>query len=300
MKLFLTLFGSVAALAGSASAQTPFTAANFGQEALDYRPVQRAGVTDARYAMSLSILDQTRMAVNGDMTALDAADYWNLTTAFIMLDEPPDSIRLAFSKGVADDSAAICAYARAVEPVALQRLIPEIFLPFYAECLQSPAADEFDPAAYARDQGLDPGLVAQIWRIQVNDQRGRATAAVDWEVQGALDRENQDAIRALYGQHGVYIGEALVGEELASVMWMVIQHSDLGMMETFLPVVHAAVAAGDLPAGPLKMLIDRVHSIRTRTQIFGSQQDIPLAEAAVRAAVKARYGLDQAPGAPVG
>jgi hypothetical protein len=292
MKLFLILVASVSALAGGASAQTAFTPANFDQEVLTYRPAQREGVTDGLYSLSLNILDQTRIRANGDGTALDAVDYWNLTTAFIMLDEPPEAILLAFSKGVADDPAAICAYSRAAEPVALQRMIPEVFLPFYAECLQSPAEAEaeFDPTAYARDHGLDPVLVTRIWQIKVSDQRGRATA--NWEVQGPLDRENQEAIRALYREHGVYIGTSLVGEELAWVMWAVIQHSDIEMMESFLPVVQAAVAAGDLPEVPLKMLIDRVHTIRHQTQIYGNQPGVPLAEVPIRVAVKERYGLE--------
>lgn len=74
-------------------------------------------------------------------------------------------------------------------------------------------------------------------------------------------------------------------------MWIVIQHGDLSMMETYLPAVHQAVVAGDVDAVPLKLLLDRIYTIKTRRHIFGSQSDVPLAPEDVRLSVAKAYGL---------
>jgi hypothetical protein len=64
------------------------------------------------------------------------------------------------------------------------------------------------------------------------------------------------------------------------------------MMEEYIPIVHRAVAEGQLEATPFKMLIDRVQTIRHGTQVFGSQVGVPLADDQTRSAVKSRYGLE--------
>lgn len=43
---------------------------------------------------------------------------------------------------------------------------------------------------------------------------------------------------------------------------------------------------------PFEMLIDRIYTIKTKQQIFGSQSGYPLADEKTRAAVKQEYGLE--------
>ncbi|WP_312406369.1 hypothetical protein [Brevundimonas sp.] len=77
-------------------------------------------------------------------------------------------------------------------------------------------------------------------------------------------------------------------------MWAVIQHSDLEMMEEYLPVVQQAVADAQLEATPLKMLIDRVHAIRHGTHVFGSQVGVPLADGQIRSAAEGEVRASEA------
>lgn len=155
---------------------------------LSYRPVQRPGVTDAKYALALRILDETRSATKGDPAAFDVDDYWNATSAFAILQESPDLVRRSFARTVAADPAAACTLARVVGSAALQRAIPETFMPFYADCLQkADTAASFDPAVYAAERKLDPALVKQLWRVQQDDQRYRNDKPVDWARQRPLD-----------------------------------------------------------------------------------------------------------------
>lgn len=279
-------------LATGPAAAPPAAPDAFAATVLAYRPVRRPGVTDAKYALALRILDETRSATKGDPAAFNVDDYWNATSAFAILHEDPALIRTSFASTVAADPAAACALARMVGSAALQRAIPETFLPFYADCLQrtDPAAG-FDPTAYAAERKLDPALVRQLWQVQQDDQRYRQSQPVDWTRQRPLDLANRKIVRALHDRYGRYVGKALAGEKLAAVMWIVVQHADLATMETYLPTVHRAVAAGDLDAVPLKMLLDRIHAIKIKHQIFGSQGDVPLAPEDVRQRVAHAYGL---------
>lgn len=292
MNLTSTALVLLALTASPASAQSSFSAEDFEHQVQSYGPEQREGVPDDRYAMANTILESVRSRTRGRGGVFDVVDYWNLTTAFLMLNEPAGAVRLSFSKAVADHPATVCAYLGSAEPRALQRAIPDMVMPFQAYCASTPADEAFDPSRYAAERRLDPEIVSRIWRIHSEDQHARTSSGADWEQQQARDLANQRAILDLYREHGTYIGKSLVGEELAAVMWAVIQHSNVEMMQTFLPVVQTAVAHGELPPTPFKMLIDRLHAEQQGNQIFGSQDGVPLADHATRAAVAAQYGLN--------
>jgi hypothetical protein len=134
--------------------------------------------------------------------------------------------------------------------------------------------------------------------MKAADQRFRGDQAEGLtEAQRALDLENQGRIDSLYAVHGVYIGRSLVGPRYETVMWAIIQHSDAGMMERYLPVVHQAYLAGEIGQGPFKMLIDRYHGLTEGFQVFGSQSGFgfELADEATRRSISQRYDLDGSP-----
>lgn len=273
--------------------QSAFVAADFPAQVLAYRPAHRPGVTDARYATAINILNETRTSTGGDPTKLNAADYWNITSAFAMLNEPAEAIRIAFQAAASDDAPAICSYIAAMGAQSLQKTIPETILPFEADCARTRTlTPAFDADAYAARHGYDVGLVREILAIQRDDQRYRAANPVDWSLQRPLDLKNQTAVARLLQDRGGYIGRDLVGSDLESTLWAVVQHSDLEMMERFLPIIHKAVTDRQLGQTPLKMLIDRVQAIKTGAQIFGSQAGVPLAAPDVQKAVMEQYGLD--------
>lgn len=164
-------------------------------------------------------------------------------------------------------------------------------MPFYAECLATTPNDHFDAEKYSENH-FKAVLVHKLLSIYDADQRYRLAKPADWSKQKPLDEQNQKEVLALYEEYATYIGRNLVGQRLESVMWAVVQHSNLAMMQRFLPIIQKAVAEKQLAVAPLKMLIDRVYAFQSHTQIFGSQGDVPLAAASVQVAVKTQYGIN--------
>lgn len=287
--LFLTMLHSQ-------STAPSFTAANFDQLILDYHPKQQEGVSQKDYERGLFYLEQTRSATKGDPQALNYADYWNITMAFFKLKEPKTHKEIAFQKSIDKNPASLCALIEAFgekSTASLQRHIPELFHSFYSSCEDFREPEEvFNPVAYAKAEKLDAELVTLIHEIAEDDQRYRGNEVVDWSLQTPLDKKNRQLIDSLYQEYQCYIGESLVGKKLASTMWAIVQHSTIEDMEQYLPLIHQAVQAEELHPTPLKMLLDRIHTIKYGYQFFGSQGgDYDLASAAERAKVEKKYGL---------
>ncbi|WP_143473309.1 hypothetical protein [Flavilitoribacter nigricans] len=275
------------------AASSHFTLANFDQKILTYEPAQRPAVTDKNYRRAVFYLSETRSATKNDPANLNAGDYWNITMAFLKLQEPQEHIALAFQKAITDDPEAICSYIAHLGKASLDEAIPELFLPFYGRCAErTTSREDFDLTEYLAGGNFDPQLINILYRIQKKDQRYRK-GEQEMSRQGPLDRENQATIDSLYNIHGAYIGTSSVGPELEYVMWAVIQHSNRTMMERYLPVVAEAVRTGELSNNaPLKMLLDRIHWLKNGTQLFGSQVDVDLASDEEIRRIKEKYGLN--------
>lgn len=294
---FSILFLLFVTILHSQSTAPSFTVANFDQLILTYQPKQQDGVSQKDYERGLFYLEQTRNATEGDPKALNYADYWNIMMAFIKLQEPKVHKEIAFQKSIDRSPASLCALIDAFgekSVASLNKHIPELFQRFYSTCGDFLETEEvFDPIAYAKTEKLNAKLVTIIHRIAENDQQYRGDEVIDWSKQTPLDHQNLQLIDSLYQQYKCYIGESLVGKELTSTMWSVIQHSTIEDMERYLPVVHQGVQAGELHPTPLKMLLDRIHTIKYGYQFFGSQGgDYDLASAEERAKVEKKYGLE--------
>jgi len=109
----------------------------------------------------------------------------------------------------------------------------------------------------------------------------------------AYDLKNQKPIDSLYNIHKTHLGSSLVGEKYKSIMWLVIQHSNVKMMEKYLPIIHQAVQNNELGEGPLKMLIGRFYGLKYGYQIFGSQSGFNFKDddKATSDAIKKKYNL---------
>jgi len=272
-----------------------FTESSVGNAIFNFTPVQREGVTDQRFHYAEQILNDTKSASHNNPQNLNAADYWNITTAFVILKEPKNHIEAAFTKAIHLDAATICSYIKAMGTSGLDKLIPETFLPFYANCAQSATAtgSSLDVTNYAQTYKLDANLVGVINTVYLNDVRYRATKPMDWTKQKPLDERNQQVIDSLFNIYHTYIGKSLVGKQLQSSMWLVVQHAPLQMMEKYLPVIAAAVNQKQLDQVPLKMLIDRMYWLKYNYQIFGSQgAAIKLADEKIRNEIIAKYNLN--------
>lgn len=292
--LVLVLIFILAYTSGIAQSIT-FNSENFNEAVLSYQPTQRESVSDKDFSRGTFYLEQTVKSSEGNPDNLNAVDYWNITMAFIKLQEPKEHIELSFQMAADSDPKSLCSVLDAYGEKTLTFLakhIPEQSRQFYAGCAEILAEEEvFDPVAYAEEQKVDLELVKLMVEINETDQMYRNEAEVDWSLQTPLDERNMEIIDSLYQSHKSYIGKSLVGEKFSSTMWAVIQHSTIEKMEEYLPLVHAGVQAGDLHPTPLKMLIDRIHVIKHGYQFFGSQGGAEIASDKEREKIEQTYGL---------
>lgn len=267
-----------------------FTAEQFPTQVLRYEPIQREGVTTEKFNHAKHILEETKTSARQNPAQLNVADFWNITSAFIALQEPQYAIELAFKKAVLLDASAVCSYIKALGPNGLDKRIPETFLPFYQGCLQAPASLPSTQST-SLDPKLDSKLVGLLARIHQQDIQFRNNQPVNWIRQRPLDKQNQQLIDSLYQVYHTYLGKSLAGSK-AYVMWAVVQHSDILMMERYLPIVQQAVKQQQLEAAPFKMLLDRVYTIKYGKQLFGSQVGVPLVDEVLRNQVLKSYSLE--------
>jgi len=292
---------SVFALLISASplaAPLSTTLATFDQDILDYIPPQSPDVDPGVHENWAERLRETYGLVREDGGVFNRADYWNVAIGFIVMEADLELVRLAFLRAAEVDPDGWRMYMEEF-PHKFDQLLPAEYETFMAETSTGAGRSEavkLTPADYARENGLDAGLIILVDAMDERDQRYRQNDdflndpdAID--SQGRLDRMNVGQVDSLRSAHGGYVGRSLVGERYEHVMWEVVQHSNIDMMEAYLPVCHRAVDEGEMPRALLKMLLDRVYANRTGRQIFGSQVGVDFVDAETKAQVKAQYGL---------
>jgi hypothetical protein len=131
---------------------------------------------------------------------------------------------------------------------------------------------------------LDMDMIAILDSIYVDDQIYRMQL-IEVEKEYGFDskefgslwkkiipRDSVNLIRAkkfidTYG----FPGREVIGSEGSAALWLVIQHSDIRTQETYLPLIRDATKRGDLDAGKLALLEDRVALRQGKKQIYGTQ-----------------------------
>lgn len=272
-----------------------FKADKLGEQILAYKPEKRAEVSERDYKYGLMLLRETVSATKGEPENLNVSDYWNITMAFLSLGEPAPHVDLVFRAALAADLKTICVYADAMGTGNLAEVIPETYLLFEGKCAQLPVESKaFDLDEYCAKGGLDPALVSMMQAIQARDWQFRKQKPVDWSQQTPLDLYNQRLVDSLFAIHQSYLGNAKVGEQFASTMWAVIQHSNVDMMERYLPIVHQAYLDEELSVVALKLLIDRYYGLKHGYQVFGSQSGFGFEQAdeATRANIMQTYQIE--------
>ena len=271
-----------------------FTFENFEKEFLEFVPTQRKDVSAEKFSLASMIIENTKKAVENDAKGFNVSDYWNITTAFFMLKESKEVLGIAFKKMAESEGG--CEYLQKFKDrVAFDNALPELYDYYLWICStqkSSARSGTFNLTQYILKNSLDPDLVKLVYQIQIDDQSTRTKGGSGTAEQFKLDVKNQALIDSLYKEYNSYIGKSLVGEEFAAVMWVVIQHSNIQMMERYLPVLHKAVKDKELPLTPFKMLIDRIHSIKNGYQIFGSQEGVPIASEEVRKKLMNKWGIE--------
>ncbi|NRR93584.1 hypothetical protein HSX10_18605 [Winogradskyella undariae] len=278
---------------GQDKKQNEFNYEDFNSQILKYEPIKKNGVSEKDFQKGLFKLKETKIAVDKDPKKLNYADFWNITMAFVNLDESSKNIEISFKKAVELNPSDVCALIKAFGNSELDIRIPETFYPFVNNCSNLVENNEtFNPKTYSEKNKLDLKLVSLINEIHLNDIKYRFDKTVDWSKQNPLDEKNQKLIDSLYLKYKTYIGKSLVGNKLETIMWVVIQHSNLEMMEKYLPIIQRAVKENQLQVVPLKMLIDRVYLQKYNYQIFGSQQSPNLADEKTRNEVRKKYEIE--------
>lgn len=276
-----------------------FTTLDFESQILNYNPKKIENVSEKDYNYALMILKETKESVKYKPENFNLADYFNILNAFLTLKETKQNIKVAFNKFIHEKGS--CEYIKAFENSIKNNpkydLVRDDYNQQLVRCKASTnIAKEPDIKEYSKINNLNFSLVKEIYQISTNDQKYRDSdegkkLSQDQQV---LDKKNQAIIDSLYNTHQTYIGRSLVGKKFESVMWAVIQHSNVEMMGRYLPVVKKAVADKELEVAPLKMLIDRFYGLKYGYQIFGSQSGFGFKSADEKTinGIKKMYGLE--------
>lgn len=270
----------------------------------EYYPEKRKGITQEHFDHGTKILEQTYQRINNKSGQKDFSDYWNFAVAYTYLGESTEEIKKMIIKSYQSDPELFSAASK-IKPDMIEewkKIFSEneyqkMFKNIKVEAVEE--KKEIPITTVKNELEMDNGkhdkeLVKLMHQIRIDDQKYRVGKNQDAQLQAALDAKNLKIIDSLYDVHQCYIGKSLVGKKYESVMWAVIQHSDLEVMEKYLPVVHQAVIKDDLAEGPLKLLIDRIYALKYGYQIFDSQYAepaIPTAPAHIVEKVLKEYGL---------
>ena len=130
----------------------------------------------------------------------------------------------------------------------------------------------------------DVALRDQLLALRESDQSGRVLlehalnqhgpdspefqALVDEQIR--VDSMNLAQLEAILSEHG-WPGKSMVGREAAIGAFLILQHADHTTQVEFLPMVRAAVEAGELDEWTLAMLQDRILVSEGKAQIYGTQ-----------------------------
>ncbi len=269
-----------------------FSYENFETEIMEYKPNQNE-VSDEKFKHAVFVLSEVKKEVKKDPLGFNRADYFNILSSFISLNESKKNILVAYDKFKKSEGS--CEYFMSSiffksskfdlirADIEKQRLI--------CKTTNVEKSAEIDIKTYSSKNNLDYKLVEMMVKIEKLDTKYRKDKNIDWSKQTPIDLENQKRIDSLFTKHKKYIGTSLVGEKFNHVMWAVIQHSNLEMMEKFMPIIQKAVKQKEIGVLPFKMLIDRVYAQKENYQIFGSQGGIELASEEIRKKVIKKYDL---------
>ena len=117
---------------------------------------------------------------------------------------------------------------------------------------------------------LDKTLIAMLDTIYQDDQKYRKESILNWTIINYYDSINLIKVKKILDERG-WLGSNIIGEQGNSTLFLVIQHSDSGTREQYLPMMREAVKNGNARASSLALLEDRVALRKGEKQIYGSQ-----------------------------
>ena len=137
----------------------------------------------------------------------------------------------------------------------------------------------------AEPKPLNPELRAELQARVKKDQDVRAKLIRETSARGltgnqlpadvlkemqAVDADNRAWLGMVVDTHG-WPGKSLVGADGAHDAWLMVQHTDRAFQARCLPLLAAAVQAGEATAADLAYLTDRVRTREGKKQVYGTQ-----------------------------
>ena len=275
--------------------QNQFSYDNFEEEFLKYIPVKKEDISDDNFSFIEMAIKNTKKSIKNNDNNFNVAHYWNIATVFFTLKEDKEKIKIAFLKAIESDG--VCNYFESFKNISnhFKKHIPELYAFHESECekkTQNSKNTPFDVKRYTKENSLEIGLVSLMEKISKSDKLYRKESDGDVSQQEVFDKKNQTSIDSIYSIYKTYIGKSLVGEKFDTTMWAVIQHSNIEMMERYLPIIQKAVHEKELGMVPFKMLIDRIFHQKEGCQIYGSQAGVKLADENIRNQISTEYGIE--------
>ncbi len=277
------------------STNITLTDKNFENDFLNYKPLQKKGISDKDYEWAQFVISETKKSIREKDGNYNVTHYWNIISAFDKLNLDKVTLEIVFIKLANSDGG--CDYITSFkDKVQFDDKIPNLYNQYYDRCLNKEVkTNRFNIEDYILKNNLNGSLLKLISKIDYDDQKYRSSDEQTFKTkQPAVDKKNQILIDSLYNIHKQYIGKSLVGKKFEYVMWSVIQHSNPEMMEKYLPIVHQAVENNELDKTTLKMLIDRFYGLKYGYQVFGSQTGTgyKIANEKTRKKIMKKYGME--------
>jgi len=272
---------------------------------IGYIPEQREGITDEKYNKGKKALEYVYKNLKKEYK-LTQSTYWNLAAGFNYMGEEPEHIYnlLVSAKKVNPKGFCIVMdvnlHGRDIKSSPFYKTIGDRFLNLVADCNEADIKPETLEELFAKKEsldltGLNEPLIDRLILLMEKDRRYRGRSMKymkeNKEAWIKLDTEARADLIKIFEEYG-YAGKDIVGEKYQDYMCLFLEHvGKLNAQEKYLPLVVDAYKNKQLTDMPLKMLIDRIYSTKTNTQIFGSHGGVPYADDKTIAEVKEKYGL---------
>ena len=298
MKNYLLILFAICLYSCNAQNANELEYDNFEKQFLNYEPIQNSQVSKKDFDYASMIIKETKSATKNNTENFNLADYFNILSAFLTLKESEKNIKTAFEKfKYADGSCEyVLSFENSINENPKYDIIRADYLKQLKKCKQKSITEsQLNIEEYCKTNGLDLALVNKVNQVKIDDQKYRNESSIKLKSeQQELDIKNQGIIDSLYSKYNTYLGRSLVGEELESIMWAVIQHSNTEKMAEYLPVIQKAVKENELDVVPFKMLIDRYYGLKYGYQVFGSQSGFgfELADDKKRKEIELKYGIE--------
>ncbi len=119
---------------------------------------------------------------------------------------------------------------------------------------------------HAEDQAVRGDVWAVVQEFGTESPQYEALREQGLEV----DAKNIARLIEILEEHG-WPGHSLVGEVACTGAFLILQHADLPIQKTYLPLLREATAAGESKTTALALLEDRIRLHEGEKQIYGSQ-----------------------------